>query len=237
MAIVAKTGKRLKLTTVRIFIACVWTTAISISLFPIAFWGKYHYTEQSSLCKPKNGRFLLFLGIVCFVIPLATMVYCYVSIFLKVRRHRQMVVRTQRGCSFQKEFKTTKIVFTVLAIFVVLWAPFSIVYVLSSNSDALGTVSPSVFKFLGFLTAMHSMCNPIVYFTMTKVFRRTAMKLFRKTFSCVFPANEETATTTESMCCEKASCSAKGTIPRAVNVPKASPPQICTNSSLRDSKI
>ena len=235
MAIVAKRGKRLKLFTVRIFIVCVWVTTISISLFPILFWGKYEYTEKSNFCKPKDGRFLLFLGIVCFVIPLSTMVFCYVNVFLKVRQHKKMIVQSQTDCGFKKEFKTTKIVFTVLTTFIVLWAPYSIIYVLSSNSDGLDTIPPGVFKFCGFLTAMHSMCNPIIYFAMTKVFRKTAIKLFRETFSCVLPANEETATTMDSFCCERASCSAKSTIPRAIQA--ASLPQILPNPSPEDLKI
>ena len=235
MAIVAKRGKRLKLITVQISIFCVWVATISISLFPILFWGEYQYTEKSTLCKPKDGRFLLFLGIVCFIIPLSTMVFCYVNVFLKVHQHKKMIVQSQTDCGFKKEFKTTKIVFTVLTTFIVLWAPYSIIYVLSSNSDELDTIPPGVFKFCGFLTAMHSMCNPIIYFTMTKVFRKTAIKLFRETFSCVLPANEETATTMDSFCCERASCSAKSTIPRAGQ--QASLPQILPNPSPEDLKI
>ena len=120
MAIVPKSGKRLKLSTVRIFIACVWITAISVSLFPIMFWGRYYYTVKSSLCRPKDGRFLLFLGIACFAIPLSTMVFCYVNIFLKVQRHKQMIAQSQRDCRFKTKLKTTKIVFTVLAFTVTL---------------------------------------------------------------------------------------------------------------------
>ncbi|CAB4019953.1 cannabinoid receptor 2 [Paramuricea clavata] len=120
-----------------------------------------------------------------------------------------MIIQSRGDCRFNTELKTTKIVFTVLAIFIVLWTPYTVVYVSSSNSDKMDTIPPSVFKFCGILTAMHSMSNSIIYLTMIKSFRKIAMKLLRKIFSCVLPANEESAGTTESLCCDKARCSAK----------------------------
>jgi hypothetical protein len=233
MVIVPKHRQRLKMRTVRIFIACVWLTAISIGLFPILFWGEYHYVEKSRLCEPKDGRFLLFLGIVCFVVPLSTMVFCYVNIFLKVQRHKQMIAQSQTDCRFKTEVKATKIVFTVLAAFIILWAPFVVVYVSSSNSDVLDTIPTSVFKICGFLTVIHSMCNPIIYFTMIKTFRKTAMKLAQKIFSCICPANEESGATTDSLCSEKASCSSKSLTLNRNSLPM----QIQTNPTPEDSKV
>ena len=227
-------SRRFELRTVGIIIACIWTTAISMSLFPILFWGKYHYTEKSTVCKPKDGRFLLFLAVVCFVIPLLTMVFCYVNVFLKVHRHKKMIIQSRGDCRFNTEFKTTKIVFTVLAIFIILWTPYTVVYVWSSNSDKMDTIPPSVFKFCGFLTAMHSMCNSIIYFTMTKSFRKIAIKVLRRIFSCVLPANEELAGTTESLCCDKTICSAKIT---PLLDRKVLPVQVLPSPAAGDSKI
>ena len=228
--IVPKSRPRLKLCTVRICIACIWVTAIFISLLPILFWGEYHYMEKSRLCEPKDGRFLLFLGIVCFVVPLSTMVFCYVNIFLKVQRHKQMIAQSQTDCRFKTEVKATKIVFTVLAAFIILWAPFAFVYMSSSNSDVMDSIPASVFKVSEFLTAMHSMCNPIIYFTMIKTFRKTAKKLLRKIFLCIRPANEEPEVTTDSLgCdCEKQCSSTKSVTPQANRI-KVLPVQIPTN--------
>ncbi len=231
MAIVPKSGQRLQLSTVRIFIACVWITAISASLFPIMFWGRYYYTVKSSLCRPKDGRFILFLGIACFAIPLSTMVFCYVNIFLKVQRHKQMIAQSQRDCRFKTELKTTKIVFTVLAIFIILWAPFAVLYMSSPKSDIMDTIPTSAFKFCGFLTTVHSMYNPIIYFTMIRTFRKTAMNLLRTLFSCILAANEESGFTTDPLCSEKASYSTKIVTPNRMILPM----QIPTNLTPEDS--
>lgn len=212
MAIVL--NRRLRLHEVRIIIACVWIIAIFMSLLPILFWGEYHFTEKSTLCKPVSGHFLLLLAVVCFVIPLSTMVFCYVNVFLKVHRHKQVITQTRGDCSFKAEFKTTKIVFTVLATFIVLWAPFTVLYVSSSNSDVADGIPPGAFKFCGFLTAVHSMCNPIIYFTMTKSFRNTAMNLLGKILPCL-SSNEESTLTTDSIYCDRTSCSARNVTPLA----------------------
>ncbi|XP_028401356.1 rhodopsin, GQ-coupled-like [Dendronephthya gigantea] len=233
MAIVLNHGRRLKLRTVRIIIACIWVTAISISLFPILFWGKYYYSEKSTLCKPKDGGFLLFLALTCFVIPLVTMVFCYTNVFLKVHRHKKMIINSQRDNSFKTEFKTTKIVFTVLATFIVLWTPFTVIYGSSSSRGPTDTVPPGVYKFCGFLTAVHSMCNPIIYFTMIKGFRKTALKLLRRIFSCVLPPeNEESIATNDSLYGDRASCSVTPLAAR-----KIIPVQTLTNVATGDSKI
>lgn len=232
-AIVLNQGRRLKLPTIRMIIACTWIIAISISLFPILFWGKYYYSEKSTICKPKDGGFLLFLAITCFVIPLVTMVFCYTNVFLKVRRHKQMIIQSQRDNSFRTEFKTTKIVFTVLATFIVLWAPYTVIYVSSSRRNVTDTIPPGVYKFCGFLTAVHSMCNPIIYFTMIKSFRKTALKPLRRIFACVLPAaREESIATTDSLYHDRASCSVTPLAAR-----KVMPVQTLTNTTLGDSKI
>ena len=203
MAIVLKHGRRLSLRAARILISCLWITAISIGLFPILFWGKYYYTERSTLCKPKDGHFMLFLAIICFVIPLSIMIFCYVNVFLKIRQHKKIIMQSQIDRSrFKAEFKTTKIVFTVLAVFLALWTPYTVLYVSSTNSSKADSIPPVVFKFCGFLTAFHSVCNSMIYFTMTKNFRGTAIKLLRR-----ISTNVESETATESYAIANARCS------------------------------
>ena len=194
MAVVLKPNRRLKLRTARILTACLWLTAICISLFPILFWGKYQYTSKSTLCKPKDSDFMIFVAIVSFVIPVSTMVFCYVNVFLKVHRHKQMLRKTGIR-RFNAEIKTTKIVFTVLAVFIAFWAPYYVIYSWSLNSNNKDIIPTGVFKFFQFLTAAHSCCNPIIYFTMVENFRKTSIKLLRSLCSRVFRASGETIAT------------------------------------------
>ena len=189
MAIVLKHGHRLTLRTARILIASLWIAATTISFFPIIFWGKYHEVKKSHLCKPRNGRFVIFLTIVSFLIPLSIMVFCYVKIFLKVHRHKRTITQSLgESARLNYEYKTTKIVFTVLAVFVTLWTPYMIIYASSLNSNNAEIIPRSLFQFCGFLPGLHSMSNAIIYLAMTKNFRGTAIKLLRKNCLCVnFP--------------------------------------------------
>ena len=106
----------------------------------------------------------------------------------------------ERQCSFNTELKTTKIVFTVMAVFIVLWTPYVVVYMASTKTDS---IPPGVFKVCGILAAMHSMCNPIIYFTMNRNFRRTVVNLLRKIFPRFFPADDELATTSYTVSNER----------------------------------
>ena len=66
-----------------------------------------------------------------------------------------------------------------------------IVYASSLNNHNTDNIPRSVFRFCGFLTGLHSICNPIIYLTMTKNFRRTAVKLLRGKCACVLKETGE----------------------------------------------
>ena len=209
MTICLKGRRRLTLRSARILIVCSWLISICISLFPIFFWGKYHFTEKGTLCKPRDGHFTLFLGIACFCIPLSVMVFCYVNVFLKVHRHKQNITQSQtEGRRFIAELQTTKIVFVMLAVFIALWAPYTIALVYSNytNSDM---VPIRVFKFFGFLTALHSSCNSVIYFTMIRSFRKTAVNLMRRIWPCLFSASADPDTTINSLDFDKVNSAPK----------------------------
>lgn len=190
LAIVAPPARRLRAVHARWLMFGVWTVSVLMSLLPIMFWGEYQLTEKSTACKSENGGYLFLLAIVCFVIPLVIMVYCYTKVFLKVRRHKKLLRSWKKNNrSIKTEFKTTKIVFIVLTTFILAWSPFVIVYVLSTNMKE-AHIPPPVFKFCGFLAAAHSMCNPIIYFTMNRSFRRDAIRFapfLQKCFPQIVP--------------------------------------------------
>ena len=186
-AIVSPPGYRLRSSHTLLLLLCVWIVSLFISVLPIMFWGEYQPTEKSTTCKPESGSYLLMQSMVCFMIPLAIMMYCYAKIFLKVRGHRKTMINSckRNSCNINTELKTAKVVFIVLTVFILAWAPFVIVYLLSSNVQG-ANIPPAVFQFCGFLAGAHSMCNPIIYFTMNRNFRRDAINCVPFLKSC-FP--------------------------------------------------
>ena len=144
---------------------------------PILFFGKYKLSEKSTNCRSTNQGYLLLLSAICFLIPLATMTFCYMAVFLKVRKQRIQLQSWQTTHSnIKSEFKTAKIVFTVLTAFIICWLPFVVVYIVSTSGRG-ENISPAIILVSGCLTATHSVCNPFIYFTMNRMFRNDLIEL------------------------------------------------------------
>ena len=171
-------GKRLQLHHARWLLFTIWIVSFAIALAPITFLGEYKQNTRSTNCRPEGQSYVLLLSVMCFLLPFTTMAYCYLKVYLKVRKQRIQLQSWSTGTTNMKaELKTAKIVFTVLAVFLICWLPFVTVYILS-NSGKMQDISPAVFLLSGCLTAAHSVCNPIIYFAMNKSFRNYLKDLF-----------------------------------------------------------
>lgn len=146
-----------------------------MALAPITFLGEYKRNTKSTNCRPVGQGYILLLSVACFLSPFVTMTYCYLKVYLKVRKQRiQLQSWRSNSTNMKTELKTAKIVFTVLAVFLVCWLPFVTVYILS-NSGKSQDISPVIFLLSGCLAAAHSVCNPVIYFTMNRSFRNDLM--------------------------------------------------------------
>lgn len=176
-AIVSPPGNRLQSRHARWLLVSVWIISFVMSIAPIIFFGKYKPSQKSTNCKSTSQGYLLLLLVVCFLVPLATMTYCYIKVFLKVRRQRiQLQSWNTTNSNMKTEFKTAKIVFAVLATFIICWAPFVILYVLSTSEEGKN-ISQAFFMLSGCLAAAQSVCNPIIYVMMNKTFRVDLIEL------------------------------------------------------------
>ena len=171
-AIVCAPGRKLVAKQAWILLSAVWFWSILIGILPTLGWNEYHHGEFSSLCKistDKHIGYVMLTAVTCFAIPLATMFFCYLRVFLKVRHHRKQLQMWQnRDTNIKSEAKTAKIVFTVLFAFVVMWAPFVIVTIIQAS---VPTIPPQVFVFFNLTAGAHSACNPVIYATMNRKFR------------------------------------------------------------------
>lgn len=123
--------------------------------------------------------YILLLAVICFIIPLFVMFYCYLRVFLKVRFHKKQVQRwsssREAERNFRRETKTARVVFTVLFVFVVCWTPFVIVHVLQSIPSI--SMSRLVFHCVTLIAGVHSACNPIIYTAMNRTFRNELLQM------------------------------------------------------------
>lgn len=157
-----------------VLLFAVWFWSILIGILPILGWNEYHHGDFSSLCKistDKDGAYVMLTVVTCFAIPLVTMFYCYLRVFLKVRHHRKQLQSWQSRevrTNIKSEAKTAKIVFTVLFAFVIMWAPFVLVTIIQAS---VPRIPPQVFIFFNLTAGAHSACNPVIYVTMNRKFR------------------------------------------------------------------
>ena len=177
-AIVSPPGKRLQMHHARWLLIAVWIASFMMALAPMGILGEYKLLTKSTNCRPMGQAYVLLLSVASFLLPFITMTYCYVKIYLKVRKQRMQLQSWKSNNSLMKtELKTAKIVFTVLAVFLICWLPFVTVYILLNTGEAQN-ISPAVFLLSGCLTAAHSICNPVIYFTMNKIFRNDFFAMF-----------------------------------------------------------
>lgn len=179
----------------------VWIVSFFMAVAPLTFLGEYKHNAKSTNCRPVGQDYVLLLSVVCFLFPFITMTYCYMRVYFKVRRQRiQLQTWTSNSANMKAELKTAKIVFTVLTVFLICWLPFVTVYILSSSGKAQD-VSPVIFLASGCLTAAHSVCNPVIYFTMNTAFRNDLKAWFCGIRDCLLTRKSMTYGKTSSDNC------------------------------------
>ena len=178
-AIVSQPGNRLRSVQARLLLAVTWLISSIMAIAPVLFFGRFKRSETSTNCKSSSKVYLLLVTVACFIIPLLIMTYCYLSIVYKVRMQRvQIQAWTASNPNMKMELKTAKIVFAVLATFVICWLPFVTVYMLSVSGYEK-RMSSGLFLIAVCLSAAHSACNPIIYITMNKRFRHDLTETLR----------------------------------------------------------
>lgn len=177
-AIVSPPGRKLTPKQAWVLLTTVWAWSIIIGVLPVLGWNEYAYTPLTgTMCKISftEGRgYILLVIFTCFLIPLFVMFYCYLRIFLKVRSHKKQIRQrwshnTDALRNFKRETKTTRVVFTVLFVFIVCWTPFVMVHLLQSFPTI--NMSHIVFTCVTLVAGLHSICNPIIYTAMNRTFR------------------------------------------------------------------
>ncbi|XP_031567832.1 visual pigment-like receptor peropsin [Actinia tenebrosa] len=184
LAIVSRTGRKLQVKQALVLLGVVWFWGVLTGILPVLGWNHYQYGSYGAVCKMSfdhDKGYLLFAAIVCFVVPLIIMVYCYLRVFLKVRSHRKLMqqwrspnhINNKENKSIKSETRTAKIVVTVLFVFAGAWTPFVIVHLL----QLVINLPSSLLSISTLIAGMHSFCNPIIYTAMNRKFRADLFNL------------------------------------------------------------
>lgn len=108
-----------------------------------------------------------------FGLPLTTIVFCYLSILRTTRRRSYVTSRRH----FERELKVSCTILILIGLFIICWAPFFIITIISATCFCINMTLVLYFKALHFGT---SCVNPIVYAARIPDFREAFAKMLPK---------------------------------------------------------
>ena len=197
---------RLSLKQAFIMIAVIWVWSLAIGMMPIFGWSSYSWAPGSSVCKfsfTEEKGFVVLLILSCFLLPVVTMLFCYINVFVVLRKHHKQlskwketpmtVSKKAQARSMQHEGRATLIVFIILSVFCMCWVPYVIINALKLiNPKAV--ISSGAYLFASWSTTAHAAANPIVYIIWNKKFRTQVAKILPFARCClakIGPLDEE----------------------------------------------
>ncbi|XP_068559619.1 opsin 4xb [Cebidichthys violaceus] len=171
----------------------VWLYSLAWSLAPLVGWSSYIPEGLMTSCTwdyvtytLANRSYTMMLCCFVFFIPLGIILYCYLFMFLAIRKTTREVERlgTQvrkstliKQKSMKSEWKLAKIAFVVIVVYVLSWSPYACVTLISwaGHADILSPYSKAVPAIIAKASAIY---NPFIYAIIHNKYRRTLADKF-----------------------------------------------------------
>ncbi|KAI5624462.1 opsin 4xa, partial [Silurus asotus] len=171
-----------------ISILLVWIYSLAWSSAPLLGWSSYIPEGLMTSCTwdyvtstPANKSYTLMLCCLVFFIPLGIISYCYVFMFLAIRKtsrdleslgtqmRNTTLVQQQ---SMKREWKLAKIAFVVIVVYVLSWSPYAFVTLIAwaGYSSILTPYSKAVPAVIAKASAIY---NPFIYAIIHAKYRDT----------------------------------------------------------------
>ncbi|XP_028270095.1 melanopsin-A-like [Parambassis ranga] len=169
-------------------IIMVWLYSLAWSLAPLVGWSSYIPEGLMTSCTwdyvtytTANRSYTMMLCCFVFFIPLGIIFYCYLLMFLAIRKTSREVERlgTQvrkstliQHKSIRSEWKLAKIAFVVIVVYVLSWSPYACVTMISwaGHANILSPYSKAVPAIIAKASAIY---NPIIYAIIHNKYRMT----------------------------------------------------------------
>uniref|UniRef100_A0AAQ4RXB7 Opsin 4xb n=1 Tax=Gasterosteus aculeatus aculeatus TaxID=481459 RepID=A0AAQ4RXB7_GASAC len=174
-------------------ILLVWLYSLAWSLAPLVGWSSYIPEGLMTSCTwdyvtytLANRSYTMMLCCFVFFIPLGIILYCYLFMFLAIRKTSRDVERmgTQvrkstliKQKSMKSEWKLAKIAFVVIVVYVLSWSPYACVTLISwaGHADILSPYSKAVPAIIAKASAIY---NPFIYAIIHNKYRMTLAAKF-----------------------------------------------------------
>ncbi|KAM3593904.1 uncharacterized protein V6R79_025095 [Siganus canaliculatus] len=164
----------------KVAVGILWVIII-VSMSPTLFSKKDMTAHSTGICTKlyleKTSPTALVSTIVAFVIPLVTIVVCYILILLKIRTVKQRPVRE----------KAIKTIILIMMNFLFAFVPYHVTRVIYINSHNVGHLTVATHDSLGranritsALTCVNGVLDPVMYFFLNRAYRDKLLQLIFK---------------------------------------------------------
>ncbi|KAM9360793.1 opsin 4xb [Symphorus nematophorus] len=174
-------------------ILMVWLYSLAWSLAPLVGWSSYIPEGLMTSCTwdyvtytLANRSYTMMLCCFVFFIPLGIIFYCYLLMFLAIRKTGREVERlgTQvrkstliQQRSIRSEWKLAKIAFVVIVVYVLSWSPYACVTLISWAGHA-NILSPYSKAVPAIIAKASTIYNPFIYAIIHNKYRMTLAEKF-----------------------------------------------------------
>ncbi|XP_070759867.1 opsin 4xb [Enoplosus armatus] len=174
-------------------ILMVWLYSLAWSLAPLVGWSSYIPEGLMTSCTwdyvtytLANRSYTMMLCCFVFFIPLGIIFYCYLFMFLAIRKTSREVERlgTQvrkstliQQKSIRSEWKLAKIAFVVIVVYVLSWSPYACVTMISWSGHA-NILSPYSKAVPAIIAKASTIYNPFIYAIIHNKYRMTLAEKF-----------------------------------------------------------
>ena len=160
-----------------LFCGAVWIYDGLVCLPPGLGWGRVIFKAESKFCMVDRNfhpTYIAFAWVFQLVIPSIITIFCYTSLYLKVRKSKRQVQGQSRVQGFRKtDLKMALQMFIIVVFLYATWGP----YLCVTQIDDPGTPR-GIILLITALVGMNSMINPFVYIYFNSAFRAAFMKFF-----------------------------------------------------------
>lgn len=202
----------------RVVCVAVWCVSLLVMLPIMLYATTVHGANGKASCTiiwpggqpiPADIAFIWYGLLLGFAIPVALIIVFYTLVVVRLRSVGPKKKSKEKKKSHRK---VTKMVLTIIAVYVVCWLPYWIFQVtLTFGSDEMPPWAFKLFQIITMMSYANSMLNPLLYAFLSENFR----KAFEQAFHCaasvdansalqhehsVFPRNKTTISTAAATC-------------------------------------
>ncbi|CAC5419943.1 unnamed protein product [Mytilus coruscus] len=177
---------------IAVYIVFIWLLVSLIDLPNYLRWGGHTFDYKTMSCVFDRNflPYTMFLSTLIYWIPLALVFYCYISIYLYVRRHRKAFRKQMNKCESinddiilarqQQDIRMIRTFVLVVIIFILCWVPYFVLVLFDRDEK----ISKAVYAFSLGIGHCNSSVNSILYGATNRRFRK-GYKMFVVNYCCM----------------------------------------------------